>query len=138
VFWHRTPRTSAGPWPGTAYPLGATYDGAGTNFALFSEVADEVELCLFDDGGDAKAIETRVRLPEEAGPLVTVHAGQVDEGRAVLPHRARQLVHGRVGQDLDAVAEDRADHQALAVEEELRADRARSAVDDQRLVVPGT
>jgi isoamylase len=67
VFWHRTPRTSAGPWPGTAYPLGATYDGAGTNFALFSEVADEVELCLFDDGGDAHALETGVRLPEVDG-----------------------------------------------------------------------
>src|SRR5438105_247687 len=36
-------------WPGEAYPLGATYDGVGTNFALFSEVADRVELCLFDD-----------------------------------------------------------------------------------------
>ena len=36
-------------WPGDSYPLGATYDGAGTNFALFSEVADRVELCLFDD-----------------------------------------------------------------------------------------
>jgi isoamylase len=67
MFWHRTPLTSAGPWPGAAYPLGATYDGAGTNFALFSEVADEVELCLFDDGGDADPIETRVRLPEVDG-----------------------------------------------------------------------
>ena len=38
-------------WPGTAYPLGATYDGGGTNFALFSEVAERVELCLFDDDG---------------------------------------------------------------------------------------
>ena len=38
-------------WPGRPYPLGATYDGAGTNFALFSEVADRVELCLFDDDG---------------------------------------------------------------------------------------
>ena len=37
------------PWPGHAYPLGATYDGAGTNFALFSEVAERVELCLFAD-----------------------------------------------------------------------------------------
>ncbi len=36
-------------WPGTAYPLGATFDGSGTNFALFSEVAERVELCLFDD-----------------------------------------------------------------------------------------
>ncbi|HEX8761281.1 MAG TPA: glycogen debranching enzyme, partial [Pseudonocardiaceae bacterium] len=54
------------PWPGAAYPLGATYDGAGTNFALFSEAADKVELCLFDNG-DADATETRVRLPEVDG-----------------------------------------------------------------------
>ncbi|MBK5306234.1 MAG: glycogen debranching protein GlgX [Frankiaceae bacterium] len=47
-------------WPGSAYPLGATYDGSGTNFGLFSEVAERVELCLFDDDG----IETRVDLTE--------------------------------------------------------------------------
>ncbi len=39
------------PWPGTPYPLGATYDGTGTNFTLFSEVAERVQLCLFDDRG---------------------------------------------------------------------------------------
>src|SRR5690349_18424095 len=38
-------------WPGSAYPLGATFDGSGTNFALFSEAAERVELCLFDDDG---------------------------------------------------------------------------------------
>ncbi|HEU5037941.1 MAG TPA: glycogen debranching protein GlgX [Nocardioides sp.] len=47
-------------WPGRAYPLGATFDGSGTNFALFSEVADKVELCLFDADG----AETRVELTE--------------------------------------------------------------------------
>ena len=47
-------------WPGNPYPLGATYDGGGTNFALFSEVAERVELCLFDDDG----VETRIELPE--------------------------------------------------------------------------
>ncbi|MEV4347960.1 glycogen debranching protein GlgX [Actinoplanes sp. NPDC049596] len=47
-------------WPGNPYPLGATYDGGGTNFALFSEVAERVELCLFDDDG----VETRIDLPE--------------------------------------------------------------------------
>jgi isoamylase len=47
-------------WPGSAYPLGATYDGSGTNFALFSEVAERVELCLFDEDGT----ESRVTLPE--------------------------------------------------------------------------
>ena len=39
-------------WPGSPYPLGATYDGTGTNFALFSYSADTVELCLVDDGPD--------------------------------------------------------------------------------------
>ncbi|ROS30824.1 glycogen debranching protein GlgX [Cellulomonas sp. PhB150] len=47
-------------WPGRPYPLGATYDGSGTNFALFSEVADRVELCLIAEDGT----ETRVDLPE--------------------------------------------------------------------------
>ena len=47
-------------WPGRPYPLGATYDGTGTNFSLFSEVAESVELCLFDDDGT----ERRVRMQE--------------------------------------------------------------------------
>ena len=43
-------------WPGSAYPLGATFDGSGTNFALFSESAERVELCLFDgDGNESRA-----------------------------------------------------------------------------------
>jgi glycogen operon protein len=50
-------------WPGSAYPLGATYDGMGTNFSLFSEVADRVDLCLFDDSGR----ERKITLPEVDG-----------------------------------------------------------------------
>ena len=50
-------------WRGKAYPLGATYDGSGTNFAVFSEAAERVELCLFDADG----AETRVTLPEVDG-----------------------------------------------------------------------
>ncbi|MFI8966812.1 glycogen debranching protein GlgX [Streptomyces sp. NPDC053493] len=46
-------------WPGQAYPLGATYDGAGTNFAVFSEAADRIELCLLDDDGSETAVELR-------------------------------------------------------------------------------
>ena len=38
-------------WPGNPYPLGATWDGEGVNFALFSENADKVELCIFDASG---------------------------------------------------------------------------------------
>jgi glycogen operon protein len=56
-------------WPGTPYPLGATWDGWGTNFALFSEVADRVQLCLFDEADDgARGLtETRVDLTEVDG-----------------------------------------------------------------------
>ncbi|MET8556202.1 glycogen debranching protein GlgX [Streptomyces sp. NPDC004959] len=46
-------------WPGEAYPLGATYDGAGTNFAVFSEAADRIELCLLHDDGSESAVELR-------------------------------------------------------------------------------
>jgi isoamylase len=38
-------------WPGRPYPRGATWDGEGVNFALFSETADNVELCLYDASG---------------------------------------------------------------------------------------
>ncbi|GGG70360.1 glycogen debranching protein GlgX [Corynebacterium pelargi] len=46
-------------WPGDAYPLGSTYDGAGTNFAIFSNVADKVELCLIDENDQEERIELR-------------------------------------------------------------------------------
>jgi isoamylase len=64
-------------WPGKAYPLGANYDGSGANFAVFSEVAEKVELCLFD----ADDTETRVALNEVDGFvwhgfLPTVEPGQ--------------------------------------------------------------
>ncbi|MCK2221760.1 glycogen debranching protein GlgX [Actinomadura sp. ATCC 31491] len=50
-------------WPGDPYPLGATYDGAGTNFSVYTEVADKVELCLFDEDN----VESRVPLTEVDG-----------------------------------------------------------------------
>ena len=49
-------------WPGRPYPLGATWDGKGVNFALFSAHAEKVELCLFDRTGSREA--TRIALPE--------------------------------------------------------------------------
>jgi isoamylase len=57
------PVTSMKVWPGQPYPLGATYDGTGTNFSVFAEVANRVELCLFDD----QQRETRIDLPEVTG-----------------------------------------------------------------------
>jgi glycogen operon protein len=50
-------------WPGVPYPLGAEFDGSGTNFAVFSGAARCVELCLFD----AQGAERRVPLPERVG-----------------------------------------------------------------------
>ena len=49
-------------WPGRPYPLGATWDGEGVNFALFSAHAEKVELCLFDRSGNHE--EARIALPE--------------------------------------------------------------------------
>ena len=64
-------------WPGAPFPLGATWDGEGTNFSLFSEHAERVELCLFDTEDD----ETCVELTERTSLnwhcyLPGVHAGQ--------------------------------------------------------------
>ncbi|MGI9614949.1 MAG: glycogen debranching protein GlgX [Acidimicrobiales bacterium] len=64
-------------WPGGMYPLGATADTDGTNFAVYSETADQVEVCLFDDDG----VEVRHRLPETTafvhhGYLPGVRPGQ--------------------------------------------------------------
>ena len=72
-------------WPGQPYPLGATYDGVGTNFALFSEVAERVDLCLFGDDGQ----ETTVGLPEMTAFCWHGYLPEVKPGR-----RYGYRVHG--------------------------------------------
>jgi isoamylase len=72
-------------WPGDSYPLGASYDGAGTNFALFSEIAEQVELCLFDHDGT----ETRVALHEVDGYIWHCYLPGVGPGQ-----RYGYRVHG--------------------------------------------
>ncbi len=64
-------------WPGNAYPLGATFDGTGTNFALFSEVAERVELCLLGDDGT----EQRYQMPEVDGFVWHCHLPTVQPGQ---------------------------------------------------------
>lgn len=44
-------------WPGNPFPLGAIYDGAGTNFSIFSEVAERIELCFFDAHGQESCVD---------------------------------------------------------------------------------
>ena len=68
-------------WPGQPYPLGATWDGHGVNFALFSEYATKVELCLFDEA-QAEKESVRLPLPEHTnqvwhGYLPEVRPGQL-------------------------------------------------------------
>ena len=71
--------------PGKPYPLGATYDGAGTNFSVFSELAEQVELCLFDADGE----ETRIAFPEQTGYCWHVYLPEVAPGQ-----RYGYRVHG--------------------------------------------
>ena len=72
-------------WPGSPYPLGATYDGRGTNFALFSGVAERVELCLFDEDRS----ETRIEVTEIDAHVWHCYLPQVDPGQ-----RYGYRVHG--------------------------------------------
>jgi glycogen operon protein len=73
-------------WPGRPFPLGPTWDGAGTNFSLFSEHAERVELCLFDDDGH----ETRVAVRERTAHNWHCYLPGVGPGQ-----RYGYRVHGR-------------------------------------------
>ncbi len=67
-------------WPGRPYPLGATWDGAGVNFALFSENATAVDLCLFDEA-DAPQEAHRIRLEECSDHVWHVYLPEVRPGQ---------------------------------------------------------
>src|SRR5882672_1889579 len=72
---------------GMPYPLGATADRRGTNFALFSAHAEKVELCLFDESGERE--RTRLVLPERTHDIWHVHLTEVGPGQ-----RYGYRVHG--------------------------------------------
>jgi isoamylase len=72
-------------WPGDPLPLGATWDGRGTNFALFSEHAEGVDLCLFDAQGD----ERRIAMPEHTAMTWHVYLPGIGPGQ-----RYGYRVHG--------------------------------------------
>ncbi len=65
-------------WPGKPYPLGATWDGAGVNFALFSEHATGVELCIFDEGN--LLLETRIPITEQTDQVWHVYLPEARPG----------------------------------------------------------
>ena len=77
--------------PGQPYPLGATWDGKGVNFALFSQHAEAVELCLFDAARNRRET-TRIKLPQKTqhvwhGYLPDVRPGQLYGFRVTGPYR---------------------------------------------------
>lgn len=75
-------------WPGQPYPLGATWDGAGVNFTLFSQHATAVELCLFD-GPDGNRETARIRMPEHTNQVWHVYLPGIYPGQ-----RYGYRVHG--------------------------------------------
>ena len=87
----RRPRAPQPPkprqWVGRPYPLGATYDGSGTNFSLFSSVAEGVELCLLGPSGDAD--QARLELTEVDGHCWHAYLPDVRPGQ-----RYGYRVHG--------------------------------------------
>ena len=115
----RTVVAPSAVWRGRPYPLGATWDGAGVNFALFSKHAERVELCLFDPKGrrEVERVELRDRtdfvwhcyLPEARpgllygyrvhGPHDPDRGHRFDAGKLLLDPYAR-LIRGKVGAGL--------------------------------------
>jgi isoamylase len=93
-------------WPGTPSPLGATWDGVGVNFAIFSEHATRVELCLFDSR-DADSESVTIPLPEQTdmvchGYLPDVRPGQLYGFRVhgpYNPHRGHRFNPSKVVMD---------------------------------------
>src|SRR3984893_5075046 len=80
-------------WPGRPYPLGATWDGEGVNFALYADQAEKVELCLFDILGRRETV--RIPLPEQTdmvwhGYLPEVRPGQLYGYRVFGPYAPEQ------------------------------------------------
>ncbi len=71
--------------PGYPYPLGARFDGNGVNFSVFSEVAERVELCLFDDDNT----EARINMPDVSAHIWHVYLSGISPGR-----RYGYRVHG--------------------------------------------
>jgi isoamylase len=100
-------------WPGRPYPLGATWDGEGVNFAIFSEHAEKVELCLFDPSGrrQIRCIKLREQtdqvwhcyLPEARpgllygyrvhGPYDPAHGMRFNSHKLLLDPYAKQVQH---------------------------------------------
>jgi isoamylase len=70
-------------WPGRSYPLGATFDGYGTNFAVFSGVAERVELCLFDPEAGRAGPVRKVQAEETRAEEVRAQEIRINLNRGI-------------------------------------------------------
>ncbi|HEX9135854.1 MAG TPA: alpha-amylase family glycosyl hydrolase, partial [Nitrospirota bacterium] len=80
-------------WPGQPYPLGSTWDGEGVNFALYSEHAEKVELCLFDSSGKRETLRVQIREQTDMvwhGYLPELRPGQLYGYRVYGPYAPEQ------------------------------------------------
>jgi pullulanase/glycogen debranching enzyme len=75
----RDASSSTKVWPGKPYPLGATWDGAGVHFSIFSESATAVDLCFFD-APEGKREVVRIRMPEQTDQIWHVYLPQARPG----------------------------------------------------------
>jgi glycogen operon protein len=76
-------------WPGQPYPLGSTWDGEGVNFALYSEHAEKVELCLFESSGKRETLRVQIREQTDMvwhGYLPELRPGQLYGYRVYGPY----------------------------------------------------
>src|SRR5699024_1661054 len=78
-------------WPGSPYPLGSSFDGAGTNFAIFSDIAEKVELCLIDEDLG----EVRIEMEEETAQIFHCYLPTVGSGQ-----RYGYRIHGPYDLDI--------------------------------------
>jgi len=85
-------------WPGNSYPLGATWDGAGVNFSLFSENAAKVELCLFDNADGAG--EIRLPITEQTHQVWHIYLPEARPGQRLLRSREPFVFQARHGHAL--------------------------------------
>ena len=116
VVGDERPERKARVWPGEPAPLGATFDGVGTNVAVFSEVAEAVEVCLFDDAPAAEQTERRLGLTERTGSVWHGYLPDVGPGQ-----RYGFRVHGR-----------------FAPSEGLRCNQAKLLLDPYARAIEGT
>ena len=81
-------------YPGRAYPLGASYDGEGVNFSIFSAHAQKVELCLFDKTGTQETL--RIAITENEHSIWHTYVQELNRGKSTVTESTALINHWKV------------------------------------------